>query len=148
MTAPLHPRKARTPSKIYVAGAVREVERVRKVISYLRSLGHEITFDWTVGLEAQTTPESEMPDEYARKLAWRCLDGVDDADVVVVCVPEHLPTRGTWVELGYAVAQKKGIVVLGVAGRSSIFTRLGHAFVRDDFQADLGVEDALIYGGR
>ena len=140
--------KARTPSKVYVAGATKEVERVRTVQGYCRTAGHEITFDWTDGLEAQTVAEADMFDEHARTLAWRCLDGVNDADVVVLCVPAWQPTRGAWVELGYAVAKKRGIVILGEASRVSVFTRLGHSFVRDDWQVALGIEDALLYRGK
>jgi nucleoside 2-deoxyribosyltransferase len=140
--------KARTPSKIYVAGATKEVERVRTVQGYVRTAGHEITFDWTAGIEAQTVSEAAMFDEHARTLAWRCLDGVTDADVIVLCAPKFQPTRGAWVEFGYAVAQKRGIVVLGEAGRQSIFCRLGHSFVRDDWQVALGIEDALLYRGK
>lgn len=140
--------KARNPSKIYVAGATKEVERVRTVQGYCRTAGHEITFDWTDGLEAQTVAEVDMFDEHARTLAWRCLDGVLDADVVVFCVPKFQPTRGAWVEFGYAVAKKRGIVILGEASRVSIFCRLGHSFVRDDWQVALGIEDALLYRGK
>lgn len=139
---------ARTPSLIYVAGATRDVERVRAVQGYCRTAGHTITFDWTAGIEAQTVSEASMFDEHARALAWRCLDGVRDAAVVVFCAPKYLPTRGAWVELGYAVALKRGIVVLGEAGRQSIFCRLGHSFVRDDWQVALGIEDALHYVGK
>jgi len=143
--------RARTPSKIYVAGATMEVERVRTVQGYVRTAGHEVTFDWTAGIEAATVPEADMYDEHARTLAWRCLDGVNDADVVVFCAPKFQPPRHVacaWVEFGYAVAQKRGIVVLGEAGRQSIFCRLGHSFVRDDWQVALGIEDALLYRGK
>ena len=141
---------ARTPALVYVAGATKDVERVRTVQNHVRTAGHTITFDWTAGIESQTAPEATMFDEVARALAWRCLDGVRDAAVVVFCAPKYqtLGQRGAWVELGYAVALKRGIVVLGEAGRQSIFCRLGHSFVRDDWQVALGIEDALHYAGR
>jgi hypothetical protein len=63
-------------------------------------------------------------------------------------MPRYQPTRGAWVEFGFAVAKKRGIVILGEASRVSVFTRLGHSFVRDDWQVALGIEDALLYRGK
>jgi nucleoside 2-deoxyribosyltransferase len=135
-------------ARVYVAGATREVGRVRAVQGYVRSAGYAVTYDWTEGLEAQTVAECDMPDEQARAIAWRCLDGVADADVIVLCAPKYVPTRGAWAELGYAVALKRGIVVLGEGNRVSIFTRLGHVFLRDDVQVAEGIVEALAYRGK
>lgn len=88
--------------KYYIASGLENFETVRRVRDYLKSFGHEITYDWTLhgpvwkhGLQrCQETCDLEI-------------NGVLNADVVIVLWPGG---RGTHVEMGLAIASGKKII--------------------------------------
>lgn len=93
--------------KIYIAGSSQELGRCERAILFATSLGFHITYDWTSSVRsaiAQGVLEHEMPFEQRAHQARRDLDAVKDADAVVLLAPEKgAPSRGCWVELGYAL---------------------------------------------
>lgn len=94
--------------KVYVAGASAErLTRARPAILALRAGGVRVTHDWTFdpGFEAPRVTRRMGVDAALRDLA-----GVATADVLLFLSP-RLPTRGAWVELGYALARGLDVVV-------------------------------------
>lgn len=108
---------------IYVAGKFEEAPRVQKVMDRLIDAGHWVTYDWTE--QEQASPRQAILD----------LSGVAGADVVVFVFEKDLPYRGTYAELGAALALGKPVYILGHAGDACIFTK--HPNVK------YGIEDLL-----
>ena len=112
--------------KIYVAGKLEDKDRVRVIQAMLRNAGHEITVDWTTN------------SQNSRVQAIKDLRGVADADILVAVFEKDLPYKGTYVELGAALALGKPVYILGPNARKCIF--LKHPNVRqgeDAFNRDL-----------
>ena len=97
--------------KVYLAGSSRELDDVKRYMAALRDAGIEITADWVAAIEA-AGDANPADDEVRRKASDADLDGVDDADIVWLMVPRE-GSAGAWVELGYAIAHAKTIVVSG-----------------------------------
>lgn len=120
--------------KIYVAAASAEIERASAFMQFVRELGHDITHDWVPELRAQSVPESQLPVAVRRASAQADLDGVRRADLLVVLVPhEAVPSRGTWVELGYALGLRSvtdlapRVWCVGPFAMVTVFTELADA---------------------
>lgn len=89
--------------RVYVAGASREIERAESMIAALRASGRVwITHDWTVDVR-ENGPDAGCSPETLRRCAKHDLDGVCEADTVVVLVPDT-SSQGVLVELGAALA--------------------------------------------
>lgn len=102
--------------KLYVAGRFQSYAKVRGVIDRLQSMGHTITYDWTrspefdsQGEPVQADPHSLSPQKLL-EYAVADLDGVLDADAVVVCADDSL--AGAYIELGYGLAHGCQIYVI------------------------------------
>ncbi len=93
--------------KYYIATRLERHADHNTVRDHLAALGHEITYDWTVH-----GPVWRSGVERIREVAALELQGVVDADVVVVLLPGG---RGTHAELGMALATGKRIVLHGAA---------------------------------
>lgn len=91
--------------KFYVATRLERAAEHNLVRDTLMKLGHEITYDWTVH-----GPVWRDGPERIREVAQRELQGVLDADVVVVLLPGG---RGTHAELGMALAANKPVLLHG-----------------------------------
>lgn len=96
-------------TKYYVAGKADDYENVRKLIEEIKALGGDITYDWT----HLTCSSVEPIYDWYRKTALLDLEGIDKCDVVVALMTKEYIFRGTWVELGYAIAKNKKIVIIG-----------------------------------
>ena len=95
-------------SKIYVA--CKKINRAVKVMDELRSLGHEITYDWTVDYSE---------DNQERKAAEE-LNGIREADVFIYLWESD--AESARYEAGMAMALEKKIIVSG--GPISFFFNL------------------------
>ena len=91
--------------RVYVAGSSGEIERVERVIAHLRLMGVTITHDWTADIRAVRAAglasDADLSDDEARKHALTDLEAVATAHAVLFLAPTT-PTRGAWVEMGYA----------------------------------------------
>lgn len=111
--------------KIYVAGALADVEAVQQVQAEVVANGHELTLDWTRGPDSALIEYSSATD-VARRVARDDLQAVLDADALLVVATEH-DGRGMFVELGAALAGAstgRGInhvVVIGPIRHESVF---------------------------
>jgi hypothetical protein len=90
-------------TSIYVAGGWQEKDvLVKPFIHRLKMAGLEITEDWTtaedVGGDANLSKETRV------KAAVADLQGAGDADIFWLCMAGYRGARGSFVELGYALA--------------------------------------------
>ena len=110
--------------RFYVASYVGERQRTQEVQNRLRSLGHEITVDWTAFPGVPSDERNARPDNVTA-IAVRDLDGILKAEVVILLagVPEG---RAKYAELGAAIMSavqtgKPRIYVLGEDPVHSVF---------------------------
>jgi nucleoside 2-deoxyribosyltransferase len=92
--------------KIYIASKLENFEHVQALRDSLRTLGHVITYDWTVH-----GPVYRSGLERVREVAEAETLGVLNADLVIVLWPGG---RGTHVEFGIALGA--GIPIIFVSG--------------------------------
>jgi hypothetical protein len=103
-------------SKIYVAGKWQEKDSVRQVMSILVKLGHTITYDWTQHDDADDSYECALAD----------LNGVAEANYIVVIADKLLSYRGVFVEIGAALALNKPVYIIGDGLIGCVFLSLCH----------------------
>jgi len=94
--------------KFYVGAPLRHWESARKAMSALRSMGHEVTHDWTLEAEEYFKGLSNVSN---RRIANDCIGGVNQCDIAFFLMNVAEPMQGTWVELGAALAHYKPVVV-------------------------------------
>lgn len=105
--------------KIYIAAPYPTRDAAIAAMHQLEALGHMITSRWL-----------KAPDELADEHARKDLADVAEADALIALNPagwEDIGTGGRHVELGYALALDKQIVLVG--RRSNIFHYLSHVRV-------------------
>lgn len=134
ITATRPPAPSKKPFAIYVAASAdpRESERVRRVITALKIAGFEVTCTWPEVIAKVGTANPHDAGEIVRR-SWAAQDllEVDAADALLFLVPpSSVPTRGAWLECGYAYAQNKHLLFAGDT-KQSIFCSLGHEFETD-----------------
>jgi nucleoside 2-deoxyribosyltransferase len=127
-----HDKYATTDKAVYVAGASAGKERARRVIADCRRRGLLVTLDWPAVHDetvARGQDEANLPSGTKQAVAASCLEGVRSADSVLVLLDEH-PSKGMWVEVGYAKALGKRIVVATTLDSDRLPLMLdGHDFV-------------------
>jgi hypothetical protein len=113
--------------RVYTASRFSEYERVRRFNDDLREAGHIVTHDWTRTEEFGPDGHplngngSLLPLGEQARHAQEDLDAAGEADVVILLpVPDM---GGAYVEVGYALARGKRIIVAG-EGRFLIFWSL------------------------
>ena len=130
--------------RIYVASYIGERERAQEVQNRLRSLGHEITVDWTAFPGVPSKERNARPGDVT-DIAVRDLDGIVKAEIFILLasVPEG---RAKYAELGAAImsAVQTGmprIYVLGEDPVHSVFffhPTVIRAASLDDLLDDIG----------
>lgn len=120
------------PSRIYLCGSSRELERVRLYEEGLRGYRSiEVVSTWTqtahewAGKDARLTREEQEP--HARQ----DLRELESADIVWCLWPTG-PSYGAFVELGYAIALCKCLVISGPTCSESVFSALANYRDADD----------------
>ncbi len=91
--------------KIYVAGKWEERNICKGVMAALEDSGCKITHDWTASDEKENLAQSALDD----------INGVKNADVLVFIAIEGHHYRGSFVEMGAALALGKPVIVVGAA---------------------------------
>lgn len=98
---------------VYVAGGFRFKKLINEVQDLVRSLGYEITHDWTAFEHADA---DRTPEECAR-YSELDINGVRTADFVVAVFNDNgYPYRGTFAELGAAIHGGKRVYILDLMG--------------------------------
>lgn len=114
--------------RIYLCASYARRNEMFDISMQLAELGFEVTSRWvggsTVGVfaaaqgadSAPGTPEAFRAIQQARQAAWTDLQDVERADTLLVFggQPSWAPfTGGRHVELGYALAMKKRVILVG-----------------------------------
>ena len=106
--------------KIYVAGKWEDRARVSEIMRILRSIGYEITCDWT--------DHKYSDDAYPEQYCMDDLQGVKDADLYLGIFIESYDYRGALVEMGIALGVGIPVWLFGDKADSCIFSH--HPSVR------------------
>lgn len=108
--------------RVYVASKFEDKHIAQHAMKQLRAVGHEITHDWTV--EDDSKAEPGRLDEYHAVCAERDIEGVQDAEVLVIF--PHNQGKGLYVELGIALGAAIPIVCVskGLDLPSCIFLKV------------------------
>ncbi|MFC6286575.1 hypothetical protein ACFP3Q_04420 [Nocardioides sp. GCM10027113] len=111
--------------KVYVAGALADVENVRAAQAAVMAAGHELTLDWTRGPDATLEGDYGSHPEHSGRIAAHDLEAVLAADAVLVLASEH-EGRGMFAELGAALAlasrgELEHVGVVGPIRHESVF---------------------------
>ena len=112
----LNSQVKKIPTKIFVSGKYYDKSLVEKKIKNLRSLGHEITYDWT------TKADIKEPRLLARE-AVLAVAAIKESDVhVLIMTDKKYSYRGCFAELGCSITLGKEILVYCKPGKSSFTT--------------------------
>lgn len=111
--------------KVYVAGPLADAAAVRAVQDAVVAAGHQLSLDWTRGPDVAFADGYESDLAMSADIATTDLDGVMDADAVLVVASEH-EGRGMFVELGAALARAREgdlahVVIVGHVRHDSVF---------------------------
>ena len=112
--------------RIYIAGASKELDRVKSAYAIARELGFELTYDWVAEVEAHNGVTNEgLDDGERRRLSTKEVYAVVLADVFWLLCPQGVGV-GAFVELGVAVAAQRlaydrHIIVASGPTRRTIF---------------------------
>lgn len=123
--------------RVYVAGSSQEIPRVQRATRRIVAAGHTLTTDWTTAILTRGLggdANRGVPPVVRARESRNCLDAIARADLVLLLAPE-MRSAGCWVELGYALAEKRlrpDLLVMSCGDvAQSIFCQLTHSF-RDD----------------
>lgn len=100
---------------IYIAGASKELPRVRAAMEAVRAAGHHVTFDWTAEVEKAGRPDHELHRDVLVHVARADINGAFDASVFWLLSPTA-ESAGAWTELGYALALRDSAHTRFIAG--------------------------------
>lgn len=104
--------------KIYVAGSSQERPRYRHFLEALHAVGFDVVYNWADHIDGCSSPPT---DEELSAAERECLLAVATCDVFVLLIPQT-PSKGSWVELGYARALKKHTIGVGDASALDCWT--------------------------
>lgn len=125
---------------IYVAGASSEVAMVARYMDRLRAAGLVVGYDWTEDVflnRAVALSDRQLSPASRLYYSERDLEGIRSSDTFWLLVPNEGSGVGCWVELGYALALNKRVLVSGDY-RRSIFTARAETFeIHEDAFAEL-----------
>ena len=107
--------------KFYIAAPFNQREEVKEIYNMLKSLGHEITTDWT---NHKYIKPYNTNQQLARRYAQEDLEGVLSCDVFVLLSDGKSQGRNT--ELGMAIALhrifgKPSVYIVGESNLDSMF---------------------------
>lgn len=107
-------QKSKT-TKVYIASTLSNWKRIRSLRDQLANRGIELTYDWTqwgkdiYGSGTKVRPAGIKSDEQLVKTAMKEVNGVQDADAILLVLPGE---RGSHFELAIAWAARKPIIIL------------------------------------
>lgn len=123
--------------KIYIAGASKEPDRVRKMMNMVAEHQYlELTLDWLAAIADEPAKDEDLSPEEREGYATRDLDAVAAADVIWLLAPKGAG-KGAWIEYGYALAlgAQRTTVVSGATGKFSIFSACADREFESDMEA-------------
>lgn len=114
-------------TRVYVAGAVSNLRRAKSFCERVKQHPNlSLTLDWVTPYETGGLSDLQLPEEDRIEFAWKDLESVANADVLVVLSEVRLMGRGMYVELGFALGlANPPIIIVSGGGKRSIFTASG-----------------------
>lgn len=108
---------------IYLAGSYKDKDRLKELAGRLIARGHRVTASWVYGMHETAAPEVA---------AIHDLEELDAASLMILdCTGSKSTGGGRWVELGYALAEGKPVIIMG--DRLNVFCHLPKLFrVQDE----------------
>ena len=110
--------------RIYVASKWQDREIIKQIQKDIELAGHSISYDWT---DHSFDPVAGTKKDLER-LAVEDIQGVINADLLIVYAVFHYSYEGAFCEMGAALALGKPIYVVGYAIDSCIF--INHPLVK------------------
>lgn len=139
--------------KIYLAGSSKQRGFLVKLARLIEQQGHTITHKWWEHFAYWWTGDEEGPDFY--EAAKADLQGVRDANALIVVMDHDFVSPGAHFEMGFAFALGLPILVLvsdlEKCRRTNIWLQLDEVYVcpMGDLGADMsGLNDQLHFAGR
>lgn len=114
------PKAPGGPTRVYLSASMRMVEQMRLTARNLRQLGLDVVSTWHDEPARTDDPDGWGP--IAEEMALRCLSDLEAADAVIMFSRAPSSTGGAHLEVGYAMALGRRVVVVGP--RPSIFYHL------------------------
>ena len=100
--------------KIYVAASFNSVTRIQDEVEELEERGHTITGVWFQGNDPlERIWDGNFGGRIAEVMSLRDLNGIDRADLMIIDTLDPSSSGGRNVELGYAIAKNKRLVLIG-----------------------------------
>lgn len=101
-------------ARIYVAASFHGIERIRDEVDSLEERGHDVLGVWHQPNDPiEAIWDGNFGGRIAQALALRDLHGIETCDLMVIDTLDPSSTGGRNVELGYALALKKRIILIG-----------------------------------
>lgn len=109
---------------VYVASSTKNIPTVRRIQHTALAYGHRITSDWTKAVEryGENPGVDTLDKAIAKECALEDARGVRGADLVIVLC--HPDMRGTWIEIGMALAWQIPVWLVGEPERDSVFFQI------------------------
>jgi len=114
--------------RIYVASYYDTKERIKPFVAKLKDIGHVITSSWTEEPH-ETDEDVGLTDGLRKYYAWRDLEEVEDAELLLLDTFDVNPRGGREFEAGYAFGL--GLEVWLIGPERSIF----HKYLRVRFES-------------
>jgi len=105
--------------KFFVSSNWSEKPLVADLQSWLQSKGHEITLGWT---NFPDTLEGTPQETYLQNNAVLDIAGVQDCDILISLFTKEYVYRGTYCEMGAALALGKDVYLVGKYADACIFS--------------------------
>jgi len=111
--------------KIYLASKFSFKNKVEEIYKILMDYGHHITCVWWHDDVKRIggTDKNWYSLPLIQNIAKRDFKGIDDADILILIAPQYTPVcfNGANVELGYAYAKNKKIIIYGAVDRNALY---------------------------
>lgn len=125
--------------KFYVASSFRNIDTVNQIANLLKKRGHIQTYDWTKNAKAKEEQTFTFDD--LKSIGEKEKDAVLDSDFVVVLLPGG---KGTHIELGIALGQRKRIFIYSPNGEVNNFESTSTFYHLPEIEKCFGTIDELV----
>lgn len=113
--------------KIFLSGDSKNYKQITEIIHQLSYENIEVVYRWDkIGADFYKSAREPLSEEEARGIAVDCFKHIDSVDIVVFVNTKDIIGAGKWVELGYAIANNKNILVLDSENSGTITNFIYH----------------------
>lgn len=122
--------------KFYIGSGFKNVDKVNRLSSELQKFGWTHTYNWA-NIEGIGNETREDLINYSILE----LNGIDKSDIVIIVLPAG---RGTHIELGYALAKGKKIILYSSNEEEFSLSNTVNFYELDSIEKVVGDEDTLV----